>query len=56
MIDVSLSRSDYANFLGTRTESLIRIISKLKKENIISTKGKKIKIENYNLLKALISD
>ena len=39
MIDVSLNRSDYANFLGIRTESLIRVISTFKKNKIISTKG-----------------
>ena len=54
MIDVSLNRSDYANFLGIRTESLIRVISTFKKNKIISTKGKKIKIENYNALKNLM--
>ncbi len=54
MIDVSLNRSDYANFLGIRTESLIRVISTYKKNKIISTKGKKIKIENYNALKNLM--
>lgn len=53
MIDVSLSRSDYANFIGSRTESLIRLVSKFKKEKVISTKGKRFKIEDYQKLKEI---
>ena len=53
MINVSLSRSDYANFIGARTESLIRLVSKFKKEKIISTKGKRIKIEDFKQLKEM---
>jgi len=45
-LSVLLSREDYANIVGTATESAIRIISQLKKENLISTKGKFIKIED----------
>ena len=45
-LSVLLSREDYANIVGTATESAIRIISQLKKEKLISTKGKFIKIED----------
>ncbi|MEO5788115.1 MAG: Crp/Fnr family transcriptional regulator [Gelidibacter sp.] len=45
-LSVSLSREDYASIVGTATESAIRILSQFKKEGLISTKGKKIKIEN----------
>jgi CRP-like cAMP-binding protein len=45
-LSVLLSREDYANIVGTATESAIRIISQLKRENLISTKGKYIKIED----------
>ncbi|MCL5128784.1 Crp/Fnr family transcriptional regulator [Algibacter sp. L4_22] len=45
-LSVLLSREDYANIVGTATESAIRIISQLKKEKLISTKGKYIKIED----------
>lgn len=48
---IVLSREDYANIVGTATESAIRIISQFKKEGLISTKGKQIKIENLQKLK-----
>lgn len=50
-IRVSLSREDFANIVGTATESAIRILSQFKKEGLISTKGKQIKIEDLNALK-----
>lgn len=50
-LSILLSREDYANIVGTATESAIRIISQLKKENLISTKGKYIKIEDLTGLK-----
>lgn len=43
---LNLSRDDYASIVGTATESAIRILSQFKKEGLISTKGKQIKIEN----------
>ena len=43
-IDVLLSREDIANIIGTATESAIRLLSDLKKKNIISFKGKEIAI------------
>ncbi|WP_204346039.1 Crp/Fnr family transcriptional regulator [Psychroserpens algicola] len=48
---INLSREDYANIVGTATESAIRIISQFKKEGLISTQGKQIKIENLQKLK-----
>jgi len=48
---IILSREDYANIVGTATESVIRILSQFKKEGFISTTGKKIKIENLEGLK-----
>jgi CRP-like cAMP-binding protein len=50
---ISLSREDYANIVGTATESAIRILSKFKKDGFISTKGKQIKIENHQKLKLI---
>ena len=44
-LKIVLSREDYAN-LGTATESAIRIISQFKKDKLISTSGKQIKIED----------
>ncbi|MEQ3665630.1 MAG: CRP-like cAMP-binding protein [Olleya marilimosa] len=48
---LTLSRDDYASIVGTATESAIRILSQFKKEGIISTKGKQIKIEDEQALK-----
>jgi CRP-like cAMP-binding protein len=50
-LSVVLSREDYASIVGTATESAIRILSQFKKEDVISTSGKRIKIEDYNTLK-----
>lgn len=44
-LNVNLSREDYASIVGTATESAIRVLSQFKKEGLISTKGKIIKIE-----------
>ncbi|RIA10156.1 CRP-like cAMP-binding protein [Flavobacteriaceae bacterium MAR_2010_72] len=50
MLSVVLSREDYANIVGTATESAIRILSQFKKEKFISTDGKRIKILNLKAL------
>ena len=43
-LSVLLSREDYANIIGTATESTIRVLSQFKKEKLIATIGKQIKI------------
>lgn len=50
-LKVVLSREDYANIVGTATESAIRILSQFKTEKLISTSGKQIKIENLEALR-----
>ncbi len=50
-LNLVLSREDYANIVGTATESAIRILSQYKKEGLISTLGKQIKIEDEDGLK-----
>jgi len=50
-LSVLLSREDYASIVGTATESAIRVLSHFKKEGLISTLGKFIKIEDLNGLK-----
>jgi len=52
-IDVLLSREDIANIIGTATESAIRLLSDLKKKNIISFKGKEIAIIDKNELETI---
>ncbi|MFL1011462.1 Crp/Fnr family transcriptional regulator [Flavisericum labens] len=55
-LDVSLSRREYAEYAGTTEEQVIRMFSALKKENLIITKGKKIGINDIQLLKSEISE
>lgn len=52
-LSVLLSREDYASIVGTATESAIRVLSQFKKEGLISTIGKQIKIENLEGLKRI---
>ncbi|MFD0988906.1 Crp/Fnr family transcriptional regulator [Mariniflexile jejuense] len=55
-LDITLSRKEYADYAGTTEEQVIRIFSALKKEKLISAKGKKIGITNIDLLKKEISE
>ena len=41
---LTLSRKDIANLVGTATETIIRLLSEFKRENLISIKGRKITI------------
>jgi len=45
-IQVKLSREELANIVGTATESVIRLLSEFKKENLIALEGKNIKLLN----------
>jgi len=47
---INLTREDLANIVGTATETLIRLLHDFKEDNIISTKGRKIIIENEDEL------
>lgn len=52
-LSVTLSREDIANITGTATETVIRLIADFKKEGLIDTSGKKIKLLN---LRGLINE
>jgi len=56
-INIALSREEIANIIGTASESVIRILSSFKKDNIIFSKAKKIKILKkerlYNIAEGL---
>lgn len=54
MLNIVLSREDYANIVGTATESAIRILSQFKKNGLIGTDGKKIKIIDLQGLKSVV--
>ena len=42
--EIHLSREDMANMVGTAVETLVRLLAELKKEGIISTNGRTIKL------------
>lgn len=46
IINLQLSRDDFANIVGTATESAIRLLSEFKKKELLEFKGKEIKILN----------
>ncbi|MFB9057483.1 Crp/Fnr family transcriptional regulator [Mariniflexile ostreae] len=50
-LSVMLSREDFANIVGTATESAIRVLSQFKKESLIAILGKQIKILDIEGLK-----
>ncbi|HIB47165.1 MAG TPA: Crp/Fnr family transcriptional regulator [Flavobacteriaceae bacterium] len=54
---LQLSRADVADVVGTATELLIRTLTKFKKEGLVSTTGKRIKIEDkkalYNIVEGM---
>jgi len=55
-IGLQLSRKELADYAGTTDEQVIRILSSLKKEKLIYTKSKLIKILDINKLKKEISE
>ena len=48
---INLSRTDLANIIGTATESVIRLLSEFKDDNLIDINGRKISILNFEELK-----
>lgn len=55
LLNVTLSRKDYADYSGTTEEQVIRILSSLKKEQHLNSKGRKLGILNHIALKEEIS-
>lgn len=49
-LSVKLTRVELANIIGTATESVSRLLSKFKDENIIAMQGRKIKIIDQKAL------
>lgn len=54
-LDIKLTREEIANMVGTATESAIRLLSDLKGEGLIETKGKRIKLADVAGLRHLAS-
>jgi len=44
LINISLTREELANIIGTATESVIRLLSEFKSEGIIQLQGRRIKL------------
>src|SRR5690606_35642277 len=53
MLNLVLSREDYANIVGTATESAIRVLSEFKKDGLIHMEGKRIKLLDQARLKRI---
>lgn len=49
-LQISLTREDLANLIGTATESVIRLLSEFKNDHHIEIQGRKIKILNEGAL------
>jgi CRP/FNR family transcriptional regulator, polysaccharide utilization system transcription regulator len=48
--EINLSREDMANFIGTATETLIRLLKDFKEENLIEIHTRKLKVLNLEAL------
>ena len=44
LLDIALSREDWASLVGTATETVIRLLSDFKADELISFEGKKIRV------------
>jgi len=52
-LNISLSREEIANLVGTATESVIRLLSEFKSDNFIEMNGRRIKILNEEKLRKI---
>lgn len=52
-LDVSLTREEIANMVGTATESAIRLLSEFKDEGLIESHGRRIKVLEVQQLRQL---
>ena len=53
VLQISLTREELANIVGTATESVIRLLSEFKHDNLIDLNGRKIKILNIKQLEKI---
>jgi CRP-like cAMP-binding protein len=49
-VEINLSREDLANLVGTARENIIRILSEFKEQGMLTTKGRKIVVEDVKKL------
>jgi CRP/FNR family transcriptional regulator, polysaccharide utilization system transcription regulator len=50
-LQISLTREELANMVGTATESVIRLLSEFRQDNLIGLQGRKIKFLNISALR-----
>jgi len=50
ILQISITREELANMVGTATESVIRLLSEFKSEGIVESKGRKLRITNTKKL------
>jgi len=55
-LNIQLSRKEIADFAGTTDEQVIRVISSLKKEELLRASGKKLGIVDIDMLRKEISE
>ncbi len=53
ILQISLTREELSNMVGTATESVIRLLSEFKADKVIELKGRKIKILNLEQLQKI---
>lgn len=51
--NLTMSRNEIANYLGLQTETVSRLLTKLKKDGLIKTNKREIVIENLPLLQSM---
>ncbi|MEI9806581.1 MAG: Crp/Fnr family transcriptional regulator [Bacteroidota bacterium] len=49
-VEINMSRDDLANLVGTARENVVRVLSEFKAKGIVSTKGRKIIVNDVNKL------
>jgi CRP-like cAMP-binding protein len=49
-VEINMSRHDLANLVGTVRENVVRLLSEFKEKGIVSTKGRKIIVNDVNKL------
>ena len=54
-LQITLTREELANMVGTATESVIRLLSEFKQDGLIDLKGRKIKLLDIAMLRRLAS-
>lgn len=52
-LQISLTREELANIVGTATESVIRLLSEFKQDQLIDLKGRKIRLLNIKKLEKI---